>query len=498
MVSTWKSRPLSGFRLMRMAPASTPLRTSSAVAAASVRGSKSNFRTPGSPPGSGALSALSMTATARAASAASSATTPTCVTVARSRSRTPSGISATTTARPISSSVENTKARDRTRSMYSRRATSPTLVPFELSGMASGGAGGTACGLLVTPRPRPRRLATWRRGSLGALGRRLLAVDRGQVGLLVGRVADVVDEHLLEAGVRDLEVDDLGTGGDRRGEHGVRARARRRARPSSGPCPPGSIRVPGRSASHGRRWSSATEIRTIRRPVARRTSRIGPPTTTRPRSTIATDSHSASATSIWWVEKTTVRPRSRSSRNASRRSITLTGSRPVNGSSMSRTCGSCRTAAMNWIFCWLPFESCSARRSARSSARNRRSQSIATRRARSAGTPWRPAEELELLEDAHPRVQAALLGQVAPGRAREAVALDAAPGDPAGVGLEHAEGDPHRRRLARAVRAEESEHLALRDLEREVVEGHDAAEPLEQVIDDEGHGRARDVMRPRA
>ena len=108
------------------------------------------------------------------------------------------------------------------------------------------------------------------------------------------------------------------------------------------------------------------------------------------------------------------------------------------------------------------------------------------------------AEELELLEDAHPRVQAALLGQVAPGRAREAVALDAAPGDPAGVGLEHAEGDPHRRRLARAVRAEESEHLALRDLEREVVEGHDAAEALEQVIDDEGHGRARDVMRPRA
>ena len=165
VVSTWKSRPLSGFRLMRMAPASTPLRTSSAVAAASVRGSKSNFRTPGSPPGSGALSALSMTATARAASAASSATTPTCVTVARSRSRTPSGISATTTARPISSSVENTNARDRTRSMYSRRATSPTLVPFELSGMASGGAGGTACGLLVTPRPRPRRLATWRRGA---------------------------------------------------------------------------------------------------------------------------------------------------------------------------------------------------------------------------------------------------------------------------------------------------------------------------------------------
>ena len=38
-----------------------------------------------------------------------------------------------------------------------------------------------------------------------------------------------------------------------------------------------------------------------------------PPATRRPWSTIATDSHSASAASIWWVEKMSVRPRSRSS-----------------------------------------------------------------------------------------------------------------------------------------------------------------------------------------
>ena len=36
--------------------------------------------------------------------------------------------------------------------------------------------------------------------------------------------------------------------------------------------------------------------------------RACPATTTRPWSTIATDSHSASAASIWWVEKTIVRP----------------------------------------------------------------------------------------------------------------------------------------------------------------------------------------------
>ena len=65
-----------------------------------------------------------------------------------------------------------------------------------------------------------------------------------------------------------------------------------------------------------------------RRPVARWISRSGPPTTTRPWSTIAIDSHIASTVSIWWVEKISVLPASRSSRNASRRSATFTGSRP--------------------------------------------------------------------------------------------------------------------------------------------------------------------------
>ena len=52
----------------------------------------------------------------------------------------------------------------------------------------------------------------------------------------------------------------------------------------------------------------------------------------------------------------------------------LTGSRPVNGSSISSTSGSWRTAAMNWTFCWLPLDSSSARRSAYSGIRKRRSQ----------------------------------------------------------------------------------------------------------------------------
>ena len=112
-----------------------------------------------------------------------------------------------------------------------------------------------------------------------------------------------------------------------------------------------------------------------------------PPATTRPRSTIATDSQRASAASIWWVEKTSVRPSSRSSRNASRRIARFTGSSPVNGSSISSTCGLWSTAAMNWTFCWLPFESSSARRPAISPMRNRSSQALASRRALAAGSP---------------------------------------------------------------------------------------------------------------
>ena len=264
------------------------------------------------------------------------------------------------------------------------------------------------------------------------------------------------------------------------------------------------IRAPGSEASHGSRWSSPTEIRTIRRPVERRTSRSDPPTTIRPRSTIATDSHSASATSIWCVEKTTVRPRSRSSRNASRRSITLTGSSPVNGSSMSITCGSWRTAAMNWTFCWLPLDSCSALRFG---------EVLGPEPAQPGGRlalrppgrdPVEPREEHELLHDPHPRVQPALLGEVAPRRARQAMALGPAPRHAAGVRLEHAERDPHRRGLARAVRTEESEHLPGRDLEREVVEGDDGPEPLVEMVDDEGHsgrsipGEGRSASRGRS
>ncbi len=68
----------------------------------------------------------------------------------------------------------------------------------------------------------------------------------------------------------------------------------------------------------------------------------------------------------------------------------------------------------------------------------------------------------ELVQDRHPRVQAALLGQVAPGPARQLVRQRAVPANLARVGLEDAEADAHRRRLARPVGAEEAEDPAAR------------------------------------
>ena len=52
---------------------------------------------------------------------------------------------------------------------------------------------------------------------------------------------------------------------------------------------------------------------------------------------IAIEAARDSTTSIWWVEKISVRPRAASSRKAARRRATLTGSRPVNGSSIRTT-----------------------------------------------------------------------------------------------------------------------------------------------------------------
>ena len=93
----------------------------------------------------------------------------------------------------------------------------------------------------------------------------------------------------------------------------------------------------------------------------------------------------------------------------------------------------------------------------------------------------------ELVDDDHPRIEAALLGQVAPRRAGKDAAVDSLPRHRSAIGLEDAEDDPHRRRLARAVGAEEAEYLAARNFERESVEGHGRAESLVEMVDEQAH-----------
>ena len=58
------------------------------------------------------------------------------------------------------------------------------------------------------------------------------------------------------------------------------------------------------------------------------------------------------------------------------------------------------------------------------------------------------------------------------GSARVAGDRRAAPAHVAGVGLEHAERDPHRGRLAGAVGADEADDFACGDVEREAIERH--------------------------
>ena len=151
---------------------------------------------------------------------------------------------------------------------------------------------------------------------------------------------------------------------------------------------------------------------------------------------------------------------------------------------------------MNWTFCWLPFDNSSARRGSK----------VGDPEATQPGDRLTPgavrrlaierAEVDELVEDAHPRVEAALLGQVAPRPARQVGGRSALPADLARIRPDDAEADPHGRGLARPVRAEEAEDLAAPDVECQGVEGRGRAEPLRDVVDGKAHA-AEDSLESR-
>ena len=93
------------------------------------------------------------------------------------------------------------------------------------------------------------------------------------------------------------------------------------------------------------------------------------------------------------------------------------------------------------------------------------------------------AEVGELLRHVHLGIQAAFLGHVAD--AASGLERQGRPAEAhhAGIGREHAQHDPHRRRLAGAVAPHEAEHLAGRDLEGQSVERDDVPVPLRDPVD---------------
>ena len=95
--------------------------------------------------------------------------------------------------------------------------------------------------------------------------------------------------------------------------------------------------------------------------------------------------------------------------------------------------------------------------------------------------PMQLAEVLQLLPHGHPRVQAALLRHVAEPQALLQLHRPPKPQHLAGIDLNKPEDRPHRGRLPRPIRAEESEHPPRLHREREVGEGLHGLEPLAHV-----------------
>ena len=92
----------------------------------------------------------------------------------------------------------------------------------------------------------------------------------------------------------------------------------------------------------------------------------------------------------------------------------------------------------------------------------------------------------------HVPVEPAVLGQVADARLLPDAGRPAEHGDRAAVGADDVEDHPHRRRLARAVRAEEPEDLAGPDVEREVGDDVDLAVALPDAAHVDAHVGRRD------
>ena len=166
------------------------------------------------------------------------------------------------------------------------------------------------------------------------------------------------------------------------------------------------------------------------------------------------------------------------------------GSTPVVGSSRMRRSGSWTSAPQSPTFCFMPPESLPAGRSANGPSPVASSSSL-TRTVRSRGRqPEELRHEVDVVVDAELEIEvlAQALRHVRDPRAHRAPVPDVAD-----VAVEHGHlallqllgaGDQRQqRRLADAVGADDADHDAARDVERDVVERDDLAVAVGDVLD---------------
>ena len=191
-------------------------------------------------------------------------------------------------------------------------------------------------------------------------------------------------------------------------------------------------------------------------------------------------------------------PRSRIAASAPNTTSTTVGASPSDGSSSSRTSGSAtRARAIASCCCWPP-ESAPAWRVAE--LLDDRKELVDAREDGGDATACAPRceAEAEVLLDGQLREDAPALGYERDAAARDLLGRPAdqrraAEPDVAAYDRGDAHDRVQRRRLAGAVRADQTDDLAGTDLEREAAYGFDAAVANAQIGDGESHSSGTGV-----
>ena len=235
--------------------------------------------------------------------------------------------------------------------------------------------------------------------------------------------------------------------------------------------------MPARPAAPPRRRPAA-RARCRARTAAGSTS-SDPSSTLRPLKIMKMRSQSVSAAPMSCVENTTVVPcAAQLEHGVAQRLARSPGSRPENGSSRISSFGCETTAAMNWTFCAMPFDSC--RSVCRAHSReSERLEPASDHRIELARRPaLEPAVVPKQAAHRHLFVEAALFREITDVVARGVRTALAEHGDLAAIGQDDVHDHPDRCRLAGSVRPDEAVDRSVGHVERHVVDGAMRAERL--------------------